>query len=96
MPKMIQQTTDEEDALASPVLSESVRKKGIRSPMKMKTPGMGTMLGGPKYKSIPSVGKITPMPFGESTQMARGGKVGGASKRADGCCTKGKTKGRMV
>jgi hypothetical protein len=25
-----------------------------------------------------------------------GGKVGSASKRADGCCVKGKTKGRMV
>jgi hypothetical protein len=26
----------------------------------------------------------------------KGGKVGSASKRADGCCVKGKTKGRMV
>jgi hypothetical protein len=25
-----------------------------------------------------------------------GGKIASASKRADGCCTKGKTKGRMV
>jgi hypothetical protein len=25
-----------------------------------------------------------------------GGKVSSASKRADGCCVKGKTKGRMV
>ena len=27
---------------------------------------------------------------------AKGGKVGSASKRADGCATKGKTKGRFV
>jgi hypothetical protein len=27
---------------------------------------------------------------------AGGGKVSSASKRADGCCTKGKTKGTMV
>jgi hypothetical protein len=27
---------------------------------------------------------------------AKGGKVSSASKRADGCATKGKTKGRMV
>ena len=27
---------------------------------------------------------------------AKGGKVGSASKRADGCCVKGKTKGKMV
>jgi hypothetical protein len=26
----------------------------------------------------------------------KGGKVSSASSRADGCCTKGKTKGRMV
>ena len=30
------------------------------------------------------------------TSMASGGKVGAASKRADGCATKGKTKGTMV
>jgi len=29
-------------------------------------------------------------------KMAKGGKVSSASKRADGCATKGKTKGRMV
>ena len=28
--------------------------------------------------------------------MKKGGKVSSASARADGCCTKGKTKGRMV
>ena len=28
--------------------------------------------------------------------MKTGGKVSSASKRADGCCIKGKTKGRMV
>lgn len=29
-------------------------------------------------------------------KMAKGGKVGSASKRADGCAIKGKTRGRMV
>ena len=28
--------------------------------------------------------------------MKKGGKVSSASKRGDGCCIKGKTKGRMV
>ena len=28
--------------------------------------------------------------------MKKGGSVGSASKRADGCATKGKTKGRMI
>ena len=31
-----------------------------------------------------------------SKNMKAGGKVSSASKRADGCCVKGKTKGRMV
>ena len=33
---------------------------------------------------------------GHIVKMASGGHVGSASKRADGCATKGKTKGRMV
>ena len=33
---------------------------------------------------------------GAVKKMASGGAVGSASKRADGCATKGKTKGRMV
>ena len=32
----------------------------------------------------------------QPTQMKKGGKVSSASKRADGCATKGKTRGRMV
>jgi hypothetical protein len=28
--------------------------------------------------------------------MKKGGKISSASKRADGCCQRGKTKGRMV
>jgi len=31
-----------------------------------------------------------------TAQMKKGGKVSSASKRADGCATKGKTKGRFV
>lgn len=32
----------------------------------------------------------------QSSGYKKGGKVGSASKRADGCATKGKTRGRMV
>lgn len=32
----------------------------------------------------------------EAKKYAKGGKVSSASKRADGCATKGKTKGRFV
>jgi hypothetical protein len=33
---------------------------------------------------------------GAVKKMAKGGKVSSASKRADGCATKGKTRGKMV
>jgi hypothetical protein len=33
---------------------------------------------------------------GGAIKMAKGGSVSSASARADGCATKGKTKGRMV
>lgn len=35
-------------------------------------------------------------PTKEPVKKAKGGMVGSASKRADGCAVKGKTKGRMV
>ena len=46
--------------------------------------------GGGGGAGIPKVGPRRP------TDMAKGGKVSSASKRADGCAIKGKTKGRMV
>ena len=39
---------------------------------------------------VPGQGGQAPMP------MKKGGKVSSASKRADGCAVKGKTRGRMV
>jgi hypothetical protein len=35
-------------------------------------------------------------PTKEPVKKAKGGMIGSASKRADGCAIKGKTKGRMV
>ena len=83
------QQPEDQDALMSPVMA-----KGKKAPMKMKTPGMGTMMGAPRYKGLPAMGKIEPgaTPF-ESAGMKKGGSV---SKRADGCCIKGKTKGKML
>jgi hypothetical protein len=86
------QSVDDPDVPATPRLRE-----GRRAPMKMKTPGMGALMGAPRPRSLQSMGKITPgaLPFDEPKKMAKGGSVS-ASKRADGCCVKGKTKGRMV
>jgi hypothetical protein len=35
-------------------------------------------------------------PTAKELGMKKGGKVSSASSRADGCCVKGKTKGRMI
>ena len=52
----------------------------------------------PKVKKI--VPTFPPKEFAPKIKIARGykagGAVGSASKRADGCAVKGKTKGRMV
>ena len=46
--------------------------------------------GGGGGSGIPKVGPKKPM------EMKKGGMVSSASKRADGCATKGKTRGRMI
>ena len=63
--------------------------RGKRRVKTMKTPGMGAMMGAPRRRTLPSMGKITPMEY------ASGGSVS-ASKRADGCAIRGKTKGKML
>jgi hypothetical protein len=89
--------TDDPETPASPAISKALRGKGIRAPMKMKTPGMGEMLGAPRPRGAAAMGKITPSlsPYETPKEMAKGGSVS-ASKRADGCCVRGKTKGKMV
>jgi hypothetical protein len=61
--------------------------RGKRRAKTMKTPGMGAMVGSPRRRGLPSVGKITPMEY------ASGGSV---SQRADGCAIRGKTKGKIL
>ena len=65
----------------------------------MRTPGMGAMLGAPRPSGLMApVGKIEAgeSPYGEpKKKMAKGGMVS-ASKRADGCAVRGKTKGKIL
>lgn len=51
-----------------------------------------------KSKGFPTKGEITGGGVRYTKRFNKGGKVktSKASKRADGCCTKGKTKGRMI
>lgn len=62
------------------------KERGIRAEKKKEYEMFGTT-----EQNIPAVDTM-----GNVTGMKKGGKVGSASKRADGCCTKGKTKGKMV
>jgi hypothetical protein len=61
--------------------------RGKRKVKTMKTPGMGAMMGAPRRRALPAMGKITPMEY------QKGGSV---SERADGCAIRGKTKGKML
>jgi hypothetical protein len=46
---------------------------------------------------MPDEGPTTPAPMRRDPGMfSKGGSVGGASRRADGCAQRGKTKGRMI
>ena len=85
------QSVEDPDVPATPRLRE-----GRRAPTRMKTPGMGALMGAPRPRGLQAMGKITPgvSPY-EIPQMAKGGSVS-ASKRADGCAVRGKTKGKML
>jgi hypothetical protein len=65
--------------------------------------GDPSKMDGPIGQLFKSMGGKTPedgTPAGEQPKagegMKKGGKVSSASSRGDGCCVKGKTKGRMV
>jgi hypothetical protein len=62
-----------------------------------------TTFGKPKRELPPLIDKrerdpltLAPKKKPVSAEMKSGGKVSSASKRADGCCVKGKTRGKMV
>ena len=71
-------------------------------------PGMPEMLGSgirvtPLPIATPDAAKnlkmdkgLAPANVGKDVKMQKLAKGGSASSRADGCCVKGKTKGRMV
>lgn len=52
--------------------------------------------GDDNFKVSAGLGKRGSVGIGAKIGFKKGGKVSSASKRADGCAIKGKTKGRMV
>ena len=69
--------------------SQMAKTAGVADPFE-RTSGKASTGGGGGGAGIPKVGPKKPL------EMRAGGKVSSASKRADGCATKGKTKGRFV
>jgi len=86
-----------EDYIPGVGMVKGVLKKGLTSLMK---PRMKTYSPAEFEAMTPKLGrenlKLGMKKGGSVKKMASGGKVSSASKRADGCAIKGKTRGRMV
>ena len=72
--------------------SDYLDKKGLANPAEVLNEALGGETREESKKRREEAKKETPAPV----KKAKGGMVGSASKRADGCAVKGKTKGRMV
>lgn len=86
-----------EDYIPGVGMVKGLLKKGLKRLMK---PGMKTYTPAEFEAMTPKLGrenlKLGMKKGGVVKKMASGGKVSSASKRADGCAIKGKTRGRMV
>ena len=60
------------------------------------SPGPSGVLPGMRIQATDRIGSFKKGGSVKTKKMASGGKVSSASKRADGCATKGKTKGRII
>lgn len=67
------------------------KERGIRAEKKREYEMFGTT-----EQNIPQVNPMGDVVAPAAAGMKKGGKVSSASKRADGCAMRGKTKGRMV
>ena len=56
----------------------------------------GPTVRGEGFKVSAGVGRRGSVGVGGKVKFSKGGSVSSASKRADGCAVKGKTKGKMV
>ena len=73
--------------------------KAINTASQVLTGGGGALGGGDSLAAKPMEPNPTMPTFkkgGKVKKLAKGGSVSSASKRADGCAAKGKTKGKML
>ena len=72
--------------------SDYLDKKGLANPAEVLNEAFGGETREESKKRREEAKQPTPAPV----KKAKGGMIGSASKRADGCAVKGKSKGRMV
>jgi len=72
--------------------SDYLDKKGLANPVEV----ANEALGGETREESKKRREEAKKPAPEPVKKAKGGKVSSASKRADGCAVKGKTRGRIV
>jgi hypothetical protein len=75
-------------------VSDFADKRGLANPVEVINEALGGETREESKKRREEAKKPAPAP--EPVKKAKGGMVGSASKRADGCAIKGKTKGRIV
>ena len=72
--------------------SDYLDKKGLANPVEV----ANEALGGETREESKKRREEAKKPAPEPVKKAKGGKVSSASKRADGCAVKGKTRGKIV
>ena len=73
-------------------ISNFTDKYGLANPVEV----VNEALGGETREESKKRREEAKKPAPEPVKKAKGGKISSASKRADGCAVKGKTKGRIV
>jgi hypothetical protein len=77
-------------------VSDFADKRGLANPVEVINEALGGETREESKKRREEAKKPAPTPAPEPVKKAKGGMISSASKRADGCAIKGKTKGRMV
>jgi hypothetical protein len=72
--------------------SDYLDSKGLANPVEV----VNEALGGETREESKKRREAAKQPKPEPVKKAKGGMVSSASKRADGCAVKGKTRGRIV
>lgn len=72
--------------------SDFLDKKDLANPIEV----INEALGGESREESRKRREEAKQPKPEPVKKAKGGMIGSASKRADGCAVRGKTKGRIV